>query len=142
VLFNTTKASIVVAGVIGGIVVNSGIDYVNLVTLVFFIKAALIFPLGLAIFWPRMTAKAFTASLILAVGAGLPLRQTGHELAGIITLEAVSLVVAVGLSLLERGRFDYTSLARSEGELEVVHRLDTGQKPLPTHAPAPEPAAG
>lgn len=142
VLFNATKASIVVAGVIGGIVVNSGIDYVNLVTLVFFIKAALIFPLGLAIFWPRMTAKAFTASLVLAVAAGLPLRQTGHELAGIITLEAVSLVVAVGLSLLERKRFDYRTLARAEGELELVQRLDTGQKPLPGHTPSPEPAAG
>lgn len=107
-------------------VVSSGVDYVELVNLVFFVKAALIFPLALAIFWPRMTAPAFVSSLVLSVAVGLPLRQLGHELAGIIALEAVSLVVAVGVSLLRRERFDYASLDRSAGELETK----------------PEPAAG
>jgi Na+/proline symporter len=125
-LIRWTKLSILVAGIVGGVVVSSGVDYVELVNLVFFVKAALIFPLALAIFWPRITAPAFVSSLVLSVAVGLPLRQLGHELAGIIALEAVSLVVAVGVSLLRRERFDYASLDRSAGELETK----------------PEPAAG
>jgi Na+/proline symporter len=117
-LIRWAKLSIVIAGVVGGVIVSSGIDYVNLVNLVFFIKAALIFPLALAIFWPRMTATAFVASLVLSIAVGLPLRQSGHELAGIVALEFVSIVVAVGLSLLRKERFDYASLERTTGALE------------------------
>lgn len=113
-LFRYTKTSILVAGVIGGIVVSSGIDYVELVTTVFFLKAALIIPLGLAIFWKRMTSTAFVASLVLAVAVGYPVRQYVGELAGIITLEGISLVAAVGISLLSRQTFDYGSLRRGD----------------------------
>jgi urea-proton symporter len=119
-LITFTKASIVIGGVIGAIVVSSGIDYVNLVNLVFFIKAVLIFPLALAIFWPRMTGKAFVASIVLGVGVGLPLRQTGHDLLSIAALEGVSLAVALGVSLAERQRFDYATLRRDTGELEAA----------------------
>jgi urea-proton symporter len=119
-LITFTKLSIIVGGVVGAIVVSSGIDYVNLVTLVFFIKAVLIFPLALAIFWPRMTGKAFVASIVLGVGIGLPLRQTGHDLLSIVALEGVSLAVAVGVSLAERKRFDYATLHKDTGELETV----------------------
>ena len=62
--------------------------------------------------------------------------------AGIIALEAVSLVVAVGLSLLERRRFDYRALARVEGELETVARDRAPHPAIPHQIPAPEPAAG
>lgn len=113
-LFRYTKTSILVAGVIGGIVVSSGIDYVELVTTVFFLKAALIIPLGLAIFWKRMTSTAFVASLVLALAVGYPVRQYVGELAGIITLEGISLVAAVGISLLSRQTFDYGSLRRGD----------------------------
>jgi Na+/proline symporter len=113
-----TKASILVAGVTGAIVVSSGIDYVNLVNLVFFVKAVLIFPLGLAIFWPRMTGRAFVASIVLGVTVGLPLRQSGFSLLSIVALEGVSLVVAVGVSLLSSERFDFSTLDRGTGELE------------------------
>jgi general stress protein CsbA len=99
-------------------VVGSGVDYVNLVNLVFFLKAALIVPLALAIFWSRMSSNAFVASLVLAIAVGLPIRQTVGELEGIIALEAVSLVVAVGVSLLERTRFDFSSLAGKADPLE------------------------
>lgn len=117
-LITFTKLSIVVGGVIGGVVVSSGIDYIYLVNLVFFIKAVLIFPLGLAIFWKRMTANGFVASIVLGVAVGLPLRQTGHDLLSIVALEGVSLAVAVGVSLLERKQFDFDALRRDTGELE------------------------
>jgi Na+/proline symporter len=107
-------------------VVSSGIDYVNLVNLVFFIKAVLIFPLGLAIFWPRMTGRAFVASIVLGVAVGLPLRQSGFSLLSIVALEGVSLVVAVGVSLLSSERFDFSTLDRGTGELE-----ETTDVPVP-----------
>jgi Na+/proline symporter len=116
-LFRYTKASILVAGVVGGIVVSSGIDYIELVNTVYFLKAALIIPLGLAIFWRRMTSTAFVASLVLAVAIGYPIRQFVGELPGIITLEAISLVAAVGISLLSRKSFDYGTLT---GRAEVL----------------------
>jgi Na+/proline symporter len=114
-LFRWTKSSIIIAGVIGGIVVSSGIDYVQLVNTVYFLKAALIIPLALAIFWKRMTATAFVTSLVLAIAVGYPVRQNVGELHGIITLEAISLVTAVGISLLSKQTFDFNSL-RTRGE--------------------------
>ena len=48
-----TAGARVAAALIGAVVVSSGIDYIALVNLVFFIKAVLIFPLVLAIFWQR-----------------------------------------------------------------------------------------
>jgi urea-proton symporter len=111
-LFRWTKSSIIIAGVIGGVVVSSGIDYVQLVNTVYFLKAALIIPLALAIFWRRMTANAFVASLVLAIAVGYPVREFVGELQGIITLEAISLVAAVGISLLSKQSFDFDSLKR------------------------------
>ena len=118
-LITCTKLSIVVAAVIGAVVVSSGIDYVSLVNLVFFIKAVLICPLGLAIFWRRMTSRAFVASILLGLAVGLPLRQTGHDLLSIALLEGVSLAVAIGGSLLERHRFDYAELRGRSQRLQA-----------------------
>lgn len=130
-LFRWTKSSIIIAGVIGGIVVSSGIDYVQLVNTVYFLKAALIIPLALAIFWSRMTATAFVTSLVLAIAVGYPVRQYVGELQGIVTLEAISLVTAVGISLLSRQTFDFTSLrgrgeALTEGAPATVAEARTG----------------
>ena len=113
-LFRATKGSIVIAGVVGGIVVSSGIDYVDLVNTVFFLKAALIIPLALSIFWRRMTSTAFVASLVLAIAIGYPVRETVGELQGIIALEAVSLIAAVGISLVSRHSFDFATLRRRD----------------------------
>jgi hypothetical protein len=85
---------------------------------VYFIKAALIIPLGLAIFWRRMTSTAFVVSLVLAVAVGYPVRQMVGELQGIVTLEAISLVAAVGISLLSRQSFDFATLRRSDALAE------------------------
>jgi Na+/proline symporter len=135
-LISSTKASIVIAGLAGGAVVASGVDYVYLVNLVFFVKAVLIFPLALAIFWPRLTGAAFVWSIVLGVSVGLPIRQAGYDLWGIVALEAVSLLVAVGLSLLRKERFDYTSLRRDVGELEAVPAGQINAEPVPTVVPA------
>jgi len=115
-----TKGSIVIAGLVGAVVVSSNVDYVSLVNLVFFIKAVLIFPLALAIFWSRTTARGFVASIVLGIAVGLPLRQSGHDLLSIVALEGVSLAVVVGVSLLEGKRFDFDALRRDAGALEQV----------------------
>jgi Na+/proline symporter len=135
-LFAVTKASIVVAGVIGAIVASSGIDYVNLVEIIFFLKAALVVPLALAIFWPRMTGPAFIVSIVAAIAIGFPIRQDVNELDGLIALMGVSIVASVGISLLSRRRFDYGSLKESTTELEV----ETGV-PLPVRLGAESVAA-
>ncbi|CAN3126734.1 sodium:solute symporter family transporter [Mycobacterium sp. smrl_JER01] len=139
-LFRWTKSSIIIAGIIGGIVVSSGIDYVELVTTVFFLKAALIIPLGLAIFWKRMTSTAFVASLVLAIAVGYPVRQYVGELPGIITLEAISLVTAVGISLLSRQTFDFASLRdRAPALRDRRHAVDFGGAVVPADTVDPDP---
>lgn len=135
-LFRWTKSSIIIAGVIGGVVVSSGIDYVQLVNTVYFLKAALIIPLALAIFWKRMTATAFVASLVLAIAVGYPVRQYVGELQGIITLEAISLVAAVGISLLQKQTFDFNSL-RSRGDALTAGRTPAVEST--EHAGDPDP---
>jgi Na+/proline symporter len=125
-LFRATKASIIIAGIVGGIVVSSGIDYIDLVNTVFFLKAALIIPLALSIFWSRMTSTAFVSSLVLAIAIGYPVRELVGEMPGIITLESVSLIVAVGVSLMSRKRFDYATLRRRGSALSQNDRALVG----------------
>lgn len=137
-LFTATKGSIVVAGIVGGIIVSSGVDYVALVTLVFFIKAALILPLGLAIFWPRMTGPAFVISLFGALAVGLPIRESVGELQGIEALLATSLVLSVGISLLQQRTYDYRELTG----IEDLGAAGTDMPAAPPAMPAPRPLAG
>lgn len=125
-LFAITKASIVVAGAIGAVVASSGIDYVNLVEIIFFLKAALVVPLALAIFWPRMTAPAFITAVVAAIAVGFPIRQNVSELDGLIALMAVSVIASVGISLLGRSRFDYSRLRESRTRLEAGEALSSG----------------
>jgi hypothetical protein len=104
--------------VIGAIVASSGIDYVNLVEIVFFLKSALVVPLALAIFWRRMTGPAFIVSIVAAIAIGFPIRQEVSELDGLIALMGISIIGSVGISLLSRERFDYDSLKESTTQLE------------------------
>jgi Na+/proline symporter len=118
-LFAFTKASIIVAGVVGAIVASSGIDYVELVEIIFFLKAALVVPLALAIFWSRMTGPAFIVSVVAAIAVGFPIRQNVSELDGLLALMGVSIVASLGISLLSRTRFDYGRLKETTTQLET-----------------------
>jgi len=131
-LFRLTKVSIPVAGLVGAIVVSSGIDYVKLVNVTFFVDSSLIIPLGLAIFWPRYTSRAFIASVLLAVAIGVPIRETVSELWGLVALLGVSLLVSVTASLLQRERFDYRRLRRQD-ELDGLAKPQAGEP----HGPPP-----
>jgi Na+/proline symporter len=116
-LLRLTKLSIPVAGLIGAIVVNSGIDYVSLVNFVFFVDIGFVVPVALAIFWSRYSSWAFIAALVLAEAVGIPIRQGVSPLWGIIALLATSTIVSVCVSLLSRDRFDFKRLAAAESDL-------------------------
>jgi urea-proton symporter len=115
-LFRLTKLSIPVAGVIGAIVVNSGIDYVSLVNFVFFVDIGFVIPVALAIFWPRYSAQAFIGALVLAEAVGIPIRQDVSALWGIIAVLGTSAIVSVGVSLLSQERFDFRRLAVAQDD--------------------------
>ena len=64
------------------------------------------------------------ASIVAGLAVGLPLRQTGHDLLSIAALEGVSLLVVVGVSLLQKKKFDLDALRREAGELEQIPVLE------------------
>ena len=62
-LLTITKTSMIVAAAIAGGVVLTGIDYVNLVTTVYFYGTSLLIPVTLSIFWSRMTGAGYVAGV-------------------------------------------------------------------------------
>ncbi|ODQ85216.1 sodium:solute symporter family protein [Mycolicibacterium holsaticum] len=114
-LLTITKSSMIVAAAIAGGVVLTGIDYVNLVTTVYFYVTSLLVPVTLSIFWPRMTGAGYVAGVVAGIVVGGPIRETlgptYGPLFGIIALIAASAVVSVVVSLREDTVFDYDSLA-------------------------------
>ncbi|MGE2726863.1 sodium:solute symporter family transporter [Mycolicibacterium pulveris] len=114
-LLTITKSSMIVAAAIAGGVVLTGIDYVNLVTTVYFYVTSLLVPVTLSIFWSRMTGAGYVAGVVAGIVVGGPIRETlgptYGPLFGIITLIAASAVVSVVVSLRENTVFDYDSLA-------------------------------
>jgi Na+/proline symporter len=117
----------IVAAAIAGGVVLTGIDYVNLVTTVYFYGTSLLIPVTLSIFWSRMTGTGYVAGVIAGIVAGGPLRETlgptYGPLFGIIALIAASAVVSVVVSLRANTRFDFDSLA--EGKAALLERENT-----------------
>lgn len=133
-LFTLTKLSIPVAGIIGAIVVNSGVDYVSLVNFVFFVDIGFVMPVALAIFWPRYSSSAFIAALILAEAVGIPIRSEISPLWGIIACLGTSAIVSVGVSLLSRERFDFAHLATVETGVAGGDGHNQGPAPEPVGA--------
>ncbi|MDT5181874.1 MAG: urea-proton symporter [Mycobacterium sp.] len=123
-LLGITKTSMIVAAAVAGGVVLTGIDYVNLVTTVYFYGTSLLIPVTLSIFWSRMTGTGYVAGVIAGIAAGGPLRETlgptYGPLFGIIALITASAVVSIVVSLRANTRFDFDSLA--EGKAALLER--------------------
>ncbi|MGV0792847.1 sodium:solute symporter family protein [Mycolicibacterium sp. XJ1819] len=132
-LFAITKTSMIVAAAIAGGLVLTGIDYVNLVTTVYFYGTSLLIPVTLSIFWSRMTGQGYVAGVLAGILAGGPLRETlgptYGPLFGIIGLIVASAVVSVAVSLRQNVRFDFDSLAA--GKPVLLER-----QPAPVAEPA------
>jgi Na+/proline symporter len=134
-LFRLTKLSIPIAGIIGAIVVSSGIDYVNLVTFIYFIDIGLALPLVFALFWHRYSSVAFLASLFISEAAGIPVRQLVSPLDGLIVLLGTSALVSVAVTLLGKERFDFSRLATPDAlTTEVQETVTTGGIGVPAAA--------
>ncbi|PXX05420.1 sodium:solute symporter family protein [Mycolicibacterium moriokaense] len=126
-LLGITKTSMIVAAAFAGGVVLTGIDYVNLVTTVYFYGTSLLIPVTLSIFWNRMTGAGYVWGVVAGVVVGGPLRETlgptYGPLFGIIGLIAASAIVSVVVSLRQNQVFDFDSLA--EGKAALLEREKT-----------------
>jgi len=120
-LFTLTKLSIVLFGIVAGIIVMSGWDFVSLVLLAQSLNASILVPLLLAITWRRTTAAGFSWGIILAVVIGMTVRYFYGELAGILTITGVSAIVPITLGLLSKRHFDFQAYAR---QLEANNYVD------------------
>jgi Na+/proline symporter len=109
-LFLITRLSIVVASLIVGIIVLLGLQFVDLLLFMFAVQIAFAIPITLSIFWSRFTATAFVLGCSLALVIGLPIRLSYPEPWGTLAIFAVSLVVSVGVSLVQNQTFDFRTL--------------------------------
>ncbi|WP_319453563.1 MULTISPECIES: sodium:solute symporter family transporter [unclassified Mycobacterium] len=126
-LLGITKTSMIVAAAVAGGVVLTGIDYVNLVTTVYFYGTSLLIPVTLSIFWNRLTGAGYVWGVVAGIVVGGPLRETlgptYGPLFGIIGLIAASAIVSVVVSLRQNQVFDFDSLA--EGKAALLEREKT-----------------
>ena len=141
-LLTITKTSMIVAAAVAGGVVLTGIDYVNLVTTVYFYGTSLLIPVTLSIFWSRMTGTGYVAGVVAGIVVGGPLRETlgptYGPLFGIIGLIVASAVVSIVVSLRANSRFDFDSLA--EGKPALLER-EGARAPKKVAEKSDEPAA-
>ena len=139
-LLAITKTSMIVAAAIAGGVVLTGIDYVNLVTTVYFYGTSLLIPVTLSIFWSRLTGAGYVWGVIAGIAVGGPLRETlgptYGPLFGIIGLIAASAIVSVVVSLRQNQVFDFDSLAEGNSAL-----LERDNAALSKNANEPQPGA-
>lgn len=117
-LFLITRLSIVVASVIVGVIVLLEIQFVDLLLFMFAIQIAFAVPITLAIFWSRFTAAAFVFGSASALVVGLPIRLTYPEPWGTLAIFAISVIVSVGVSLLQNQHFDFRTL-RDRGKAQI-----------------------
>ncbi|NJK63760.1 MAG: sodium:solute symporter [Synechococcaceae cyanobacterium SM2_3_1] len=109
-LFALTRVSMLIAAVIALGVVVSGVDFVTIVLTTYAIRTAILVPLMLAIFWPKLTAGGFIWGTIAAIAVGMPLRMVLGELSGTLIILGISTVVPLVMSFGNNNIFDYNSL--------------------------------
>lgn len=123
-LFLITKMATLVGGVVATIIVLSGIDFTTLVLTTYALKTAVLLPIIFAILWSRANTIGFVGGIILSILIGMTVRQMYGELAGTLTILAVSgLVVLLG-ALINPKRFDMTSLRHIKDDLDE-HQVGT-----------------
>lgn len=109
-LLQFTRASMLIAALVALLVVLSGVDFVTIVLTTYAIRTAILVPLMLSIFWPKMTASGFVWGTVLAIVIGMPIRMWLGELPGTLAIIAISTVIPVAFSLSNKKPFDFNSL--------------------------------
>lgn len=126
-LYLSAKAPMVLASVIAAVVVVSGVDFVTIVLTSYALRTAILVPLVLALFWPRMTGAGFVWGTVAAIVIGMPLRAHFGELWGSLSILAISAVVPIVLGFLNRETFDYTRLRRAGGVTAGTDSIGAGR---------------
>jgi Na+/proline symporter len=122
-LFAWAKVPMVLAAAIAAGVVLTGADFVTIVLTSYAIRTAILIPLVLSLFWTRMTGTGFVSGTLGGIAVGMPVRAAYGELAGSITILAVSTLVPVVLGLLGKERYDFTKLQAVKDATESVEPL-------------------
>jgi len=109
-LLISAKVPMIFAAAVAAAVVVSGADFVTIVLTTYAIRTAILVPLMLSIFWPRMTGAGFVWGTIGGIAIGMPLRSAYGELVGSAAILSISALVPIALGLLSKERFDFESL--------------------------------
>jgi Na+/proline symporter len=129
-LFVWAKIPMAIAAAIAAAIVLTGVDFVTIVLTSYAIRTAVLIPLMLALFWPRVTAVGFVWGIIAAIALGMPIRAVYGELWGSIAILSISAAIPLLLGLLSRKQFDFASLKNRQDATE------TSAMPIGAIAPA------
>ena len=116
VLLALSKLSMLVAAAVAGGIVLSGANFNAIVLTTYAIRTAILVPLMMAIFWPRMTAVGFILGTLGAIVVGMPIYLWVDELAGTLSIVALSALIPFVLGMSSGDVFDYRRLARDHGD--------------------------
>lgn len=116
VLLGLSKLSMLVAAAVAGGIVLSGANFNAIVLTTYAIRTAILVPLMMAIFWRRMTASGFILGTIGSIVIGMPIYLYVNELAGTLTIVALSGLIPGLLGLFNSDVFDYRRLAATHGD--------------------------
>lgn len=130
-LFISAKLPMVLASVVAAIVVVSGVDFVTIVLTSYAIRTAILVPLVLALFWPRMTGAGFVWGTVAAIAIGMPVRAHFGELWGSLAILAISAAVPLVRSSLNRETFDYARLQQVRDAAVSDDGIGAGREAVP-----------
>jgi len=137
-LFVFAKASILVSGIVAAVIILSGVDFTSLVLTTYALKTAILIPLTLAIMWPRTNSIGFVGGIVLAILIGMPIRQIHGELAGTLSILAISASVVWLAAILKPQRFDMRSLLHIGDTFAETEALSAagagGARPVPAQS--------
>src|SRR5262249_36366903 len=108
------KVPMFFTAIIAAAVILTGADFVTIVLTSYAIRAAILIPLILALFWTRATGWGFVGGTVLAIAIGMPIRSATGDLWGSLSILAISAVVPVVIGYLRNVRFDFAQLRQVE----------------------------
>jgi urea-proton symporter len=132
-LFVWAKIPMAIAAAIAAAIVLTGVDFVTIVLTSYAIRTALLIPLMLSLFWPRITASGFVGGIVAAIAIGMPIRAFYGELWGSIAILSISTAIPLVLGLLSDKKFDFASLKNRRDATET-----TAMRAQPFAVPAGE----
>jgi Na+/proline symporter len=117
-LFVWAKIPMAIAAAVAAAVVLTGVDFVTIVLTSYAIRTAILIPLVLSLFWPRMTGAGFVWGTIAAIAIGMPVRAVYGELWGSVAILFVSAIIPIVLGLFNSKSIDLSSLRRVKDATE------------------------